>query len=62
MMSHASVLVVLLLALFSLGQCHIRLPAVGESCTELVRRPERCEEPVAVMENVESVDDVEGFG
>lgn len=53
-------LVPVLLVAFSFGQCHYWLPAEGESCTELVRKPDRCEEPVAVTETVELVED--GFG
>ena len=50
----------MLLVAFSFGQCHYWLPAEGESCTELVRKPDRCDEPVSVTETVELVED--GFG
>ena len=52
----------LLLAAFSLGQCHGSSFAVGDSCTELVSDPNRCGEPEEVVENVVSVDEPERFG
>lgn len=57
-------LLLVLLAIFSLGNCHgVRLPQEGESCTELAgSRAERCEEPLAMMETVEQADEMEGFG
>ena len=62
-MLHASALIVVLVAIFSVGQCHrVRLPAFGESCTELVRQPQRCDDPVAVTESVEPVEEMDGFG
>jgi hypothetical protein len=56
-------LLLVLLAVSSVGRCHWwRLPAVGESCTELVRNPARCEEQGDVTETVERADEMEGFG
>ena len=52
----------LLLGLFSLGQCHRRGPAEGESCSQFVRSPDRCAEPEQVTETVEPVDEMERFG
>ena len=62
---HQSIsLLLVLLAIISLGHCHgIRPPQVGESCTELVgSRAVRCEEPLAVNETTTPADEMEGFG
>ena len=60
MMQSVTALLPVLLAAFSFGRCHYWLPVEGDSCTELVRKPDRCEEPESVTETVELVE--EGFG
>jgi uncharacterized surface protein with fasciclin (FAS1) repeats len=55
-------LLLLLVVLLSLGQCRHQSPAVGESCTELVRDPNRCDEPEEVTESVEPAEETERFG
>ena len=61
-MQGQTISLLLLLALFSLAKCWWQLPAEGESCTALVRDPERCAEPEDVAETVEPVEEMEGFG
>ena len=61
-MRHIYSLLLLLVVLLSLGQCRHQSPAVGESCTELVKDPNRCDEPEEVTESVEPVEETERFG